>query len=65
MESVGAGSKQSKKEKIIPCFEVKSLFIQAVQLHHSVPTARQVIMKQHYRIQTLLTKHSEDASDDN
>ena len=48
-----------KKEQIIPCLEVESLFFQDVQLHNSALKARQLILEQKCGIKTLLTKHAE------
>ena len=43
-----------KEEQIIPCLD----FFQVVQLHHSTPTASQLILEQNCGIKTLLTKHT-------
>ena len=47
------------KEQKIPGLEVDSLFFQAVQSHHSAPTASQLNPEQNCGIKTLLTKHTE------
>ena len=52
-------NKLIKEENIIPCLEVDPLFFQAVQLHHSAPTASQLILEQNCGIKILLTKHAE------
>ena len=44
-----------KEEQIIPCLD----FFQVVQLHHSTPTASQLILEQNCGIKTLLTKNAE------